>query len=293
MTCSRSEGKDPQGQKIKSKFSRQPHKSSCHDQLGDHFKYWLKDLRLTVIDQQQLLGGDWLTDKHINVAHQLLSQQFPTLNGLQDPLFLAMFDHPYKSSGKDFIQIVNITNQHWVCVSNVISSPGVVEVYDSMPFYSTGSSALSQQVAKMLKTGEKSFQLKHVDVQRQRDGNDCALFALANATTLCFGGDPHVTSYVQDDLRAHLSQCFETGCMSTFPTPDRPRRLGRQRVINSKTVDVFCTCRLPWNRYDHELGPLAQCQLCKEWYHQVCMEIDEEVFHRPALKYNCKICLQI
>ena len=54
-----------------------------------------------------------------------------------------------------------------VCVSNVLSSPGVVEIYDSMLFYTTKSTALHIQVAKIMKTKEKSFMLKHVDVQRQ------------------------------------------------------------------------------------------------------------------------------
>ncbi len=76
-----------------------------------------------------------------------------------------MPDLPYKSASRDLIQIMNIRTQCWVCVSNIPSYPGVVEVYDSMSFYSTGSSALQRKVAKILKTNEKSFLEKHVDVQ--------------------------------------------------------------------------------------------------------------------------------
>ena len=51
-------------------------------------------------------------------------------------------------------------------------------MYDSFSIsYSIGSSALHMRVAKILKTSEKYFQLKHVDMQQQR--YDCALFAIA------------------------------------------------------------------------------------------------------------------
>lgn len=236
-----------------------------------------------------LQDGEWLTDKHINAANKLLSKQFPKLNGFQDPCCLASPVHPYKSGCCDFVQVVNFDNKHWACISNVLSSPGVVEVYDSIPFYSIGSSSLHMQVAKIVKTSEKSFQLKHVDVQRQRGGSDCALFTIANATTLCLGGDPHITSYVQKDLRVHFSKCIEAQHMSIFPQ-DHPRRLGRKRIIRNARVDVFCVCRLPWKGVSTR-GLLVQCQICKEWFHQVCMSIDKNVIDYPKLKYNCKLCL--
>ena len=28
-----------------------------------------------------------------------------------------------------------------------------------------------------------------------------------------------------------------------------------------------------------------------EWFHQVCMKIDQDIVDQPALKYNCKLCL--
>ncbi len=254
----------------------------------------LENLDLKDEDQQQLLLGDWLTDKHIRAVNKLLSRQFPTYNGFQDPLLLACPDKPYKSSSDNFIQIINITNIHWVCTSNILSSPGVVEVYDSNPKYSIGSSVLHEQVAKILNTSEKSFSLKHVEVQLQAGANDCALFAIANATTLCFGGDPHIASYNQNNFRAHLANCFELQQMSMFPIADWPRRLARRRAINlPKIINVFCTCRLPWNKNDHKKGALVQCQLCKEWYHEVCMDISKDIVDYPALKYNCKLCLGI
>ena len=164
-------------------------------------------------------------------------------------------------------------------------------MYDSKPSCSLNSSTLRMQVAAIMKTPARSFDLFHVDVQRQVGASDCGLFVIAFATTLCQGGDPHITSYLQGDMRSHFVKCLEAEIISEFPAPQRPRRLGRQRVIKRQNVDVFCTCRLPWNKHNSENGPLVQCQMCKEWFHQVCMEIDQDIVDQPALRYNCKLCL--
>lgn len=282
-----------------SKRKQQPsHNSSVavhvhQDQLDHTQQPPLKDLDLNNNDLQQLLHGDWLSDKHVRAVNKLLSQQFPTYNGFQDPLLLACSDKPCKSCD-NFIQIINISNIHWVCTSTVLSSPGVVEVYDSNPKYSIGSSVLHEQIAKLLKTSEESFCVKHVKVQLQAGANDCALFAIANATTLCCGGDPHITSYNQANFRAHLAKCYELQHMSMFPIANFPRRIARNRAISlPKVINVFCTCRLPWNKNNHRKGALVQCQLCKEWYHEECMDISRDIIDYPVMKYNCKLCLGI
>ena len=146
-----------------------------------------------------------------------------------------------------------------------------------MPFYTTKSTALHIQVAKMMKTKEKSFMLKHVDVQCQSGASECALFAIAHAMALCTDSDPHLTNFVQEDLRAHLYKCFDSCLMLPFPAPDHKRRAGRQRIIHAKSVDVFCICRLPWNRNNCKKGALVQCQMYKEWCHEECMGITADI----------------
>ena len=113
-------------------------------------KYWIKEFGLTMIDKSQLCNGEWLTDKHITVVIKLLATQFPDQDGLQDTLLLSKY-LSYQSGVKGFVQIINISNQHWVCVSNILSSPGVIEVYDSLPQYTFNSSSLRQQVAAIIK----------------------------------------------------------------------------------------------------------------------------------------------
>ena len=76
--------------------------------------YWLKEMSLTIADRNFIVDGKWLTDRHVNAASKLLHNQFPIYNGLHDPLFLAAPDLPYRSAYRNFIQILNIDNEHWL-----------------------------------------------------------------------------------------------------------------------------------------------------------------------------------
>ena len=55
------------------------------------------------------------------------------------------------------------------------------------------------------------------DVQQQRDGSSCGLFALALAETLAEGKDLSKVVYPNGpDLRSHLLQCILAGRMTSF-----------------------------------------------------------------------------
>ena len=76
--------------------------------------YWVKEFCLTEQDRVDLFGEEWLNDKHINAANKLLQSQYPTTNGLQDPLIL----YRYTSGKQHFVQVLNISQSHWVCLSS-------------------------------------------------------------------------------------------------------------------------------------------------------------------------------
>ena len=253
----------------------------------------MREFVLSQRDQSILLGGDWLTDTHINGAHTLLRKQYRSQNGLCNTIVLAKMMR-WDSTPQDFVQIVNLSSQHWLCVSNKLTSPGVVDVYDSMPAYSLGSHTLRQQIASILKTSESSFTIRFVNVQRQNGGSDCALFAVMFAEALCNGKDPHTLSVNQGQMRSHLHRCFEQGEILEFPAASKPRRLGRQRIAYTKEVPVFCSCRLSWYKVDTVRGSLIQCTLCKEWYHPNCAKVDGCTFNQPnSYKWYCSNCIDV
>ena len=249
---------------------------------------WVQSLNLTVYDKLELLQGKWLTDKHINAAIILLKKQFQTQNGLEDPLVLSE-KLICTSLSANFVQIINIKRQHWVCASNINCPAGVVDVYDSVPRMSYNCKILQKQLAALAKTIHRELEIRFIDVQHQVDSNDCGLFAIAFAQVLCCKIDPHLTSHSQIDMREHLAQCFEEGEMVPFPAAQKSRRLKRHRMVKLERLHVYCTCRLPWFTKDDIFGDMVQCKSCKEWFHQMCEEIDNSVFLERN-RWICKSC---
>ncbi len=99
---------------------------------NDEWNYWNKRLGLLTADQDMLKRGEWLTDKHINAASVLIKEEFPKQLGLQDTLLLQRFDQ-YESEDSQFVQIVHVNGNHWLCVSNKFCPAGTVDIYDCSP----------------------------------------------------------------------------------------------------------------------------------------------------------------
>ena len=141
---------------------------------NDDLNYWNKRLGLLTADREMLNRGEWLTDKHINAASVLMMEEFPQQHGLQDTLLLQHFDQ-YQSENSQFIQIVHVNGNHWLCVSNKFCPAGTVDVYDCSP--GTGfAPSLKRQIAVVLKCKYSNFTVRQVEVQRQIGNTDCGLF---------------------------------------------------------------------------------------------------------------------
>ena len=250
--------------------------------------YWKSELELRESDKKQILEGKWLNDKHINAVNNLLQKQHPNVNGLQDPLLLYERQQ-WRSSCDNFVQIICVARQHFVCASNINCPPGVVDVYDSLPSYSVKSSTLRKQLAAIVRTDKSAFQVRHIAVQRQSGTTDCGLFSIAFAQALCAGVDPYLQAFDQHKMREHLYLCFEEGEILPFPLAQRSRRLTRKRIIHSSSIQVYCKCRLPWNKQDDQ-GTLTQCNRCKEWFHKQCENIGQDVLDIPQYVWLCSTC---
>ena len=115
--------------------------------------------------------------------------------GSAAPYNSAINSIKWRSSNVDFVQIVHVSGNHWVCVSNMLSPPGVCEVFGDLP--PTFSSTLSRQVATTVRCNGPHLNICYVDVQHQSGADDCGLFAIAFAEALCSGDDPHTMSFDQ------------------------------------------------------------------------------------------------
>ena len=151
-----------------------------------------------------------LTDKHINFAQRLLKLSFPEINCLR---LTVLQDMEHKEPTTNSIQILHVSRNHWVCAAT--SGKGKqVNVYDS----SFGSWDQASYKALQTQFRCSTCNIKFMEgVQKQTEVTDCGLFAIANATTIAFKGDPSHTSYDKSRMHQHLLNCFITKTMKPFP----------------------------------------------------------------------------
>jgi len=115
----------------------------------------------------------------------------------------------------DFIQILNINNNHWVCVSSIGCPPGHVNLMDSLtkPVISKELQELAQALL-----GPNFQGIINIPVQQQMNASDCGVFAIAYATCLVYGQNPCTVIFDISRMPQHLHGCVRAGMMQLFPT---------------------------------------------------------------------------
>ena len=242
---------------------------------------WLPDLHLNQEDKLILETRQWLSDKHIIAAQELLSKQFPHVQGLQLP-FLEQRDQ-FKAMPPIGVQILNENNKHWLCVSTMSSLPDTIDIYDSLRMKRISTHVI-KQCSLLLNSQEKTIFLRAMQAQQQSGGSDCGLFAIANATELCFGLQPSHSVYNQSSMREHLINCFSHHKLLPFPkqTVDT-----KPTLLSTTEVKVYCICRLP----EDNRQKMARCVSCLEWFHQKCLNIPANAFRKNTKNsFTCPKC---
>ena len=122
----------------------------------------------------------WLDCSIIQQAQVLLQQHNPLIDGLQLPTLSQVRN--FDIAGGEFIQILHTGTDHWLCISSLGCSPGVVYLFDS--FYNDVIlTEVEEQTQDLL--GGKQVDLVYVPVQQQTNVfSDCGVFAIAFATCL-------------------------------------------------------------------------------------------------------------
>lgn len=127
------------------------------------------------------------------------------MQGLQNPL-LGPVRH-IRSISNPFVQILHTGNNHWVCISSVGCSDGIVNLYDSL-YHNVISKEAEEQAINLV--GTNSFPgLIVVPIQQQKNGSDCRVFAAAFATALVYGVSPSLLEFDTTKLRDHLCECLK------------------------------------------------------------------------------------
>ena len=236
---------------------------------------------LHVDKKQEILSPDgWLSDTIIRAAQLLILQKFPHIAGLQDPAVHNSLS--FQILRGEFVQIIFVGGCHWCTVSNIGCDDGVVNVYDSM--YSSASSGTIKLIASLMFSPAEQLVVRMMDVGRQSNCSDCGVLAIAFAYDICSGSDPCKVKYNHKSIRQHLADCLEKCCLSRFPEVGERRTVG---IRHTQSVDLHCSCRLPEEKGDK----MAECDVCKTWYHQHCMDIPDNVFDDESdVPWKCKSC---
>jgi len=174
----------------------------------------VKDISLTTVDKHLLTNGQKLSDKHINAAQRILKLMFPKINGLRLTL---LQDKPHKESTENSLQIFHIEGDHWVCATTIGASGRKVLVYDSA--YTRWSDQAISCVRKQFRRAAGNISIQK-NVQKQRGGSECGLYAIANATSLAYGKDPIKMTYKESAMREHLCHCLSEMRLELFPTSE-------------------------------------------------------------------------
>ena len=148
-----------------------------------------------------------------------------------------------------------------------------VFIYDSLINLNVKGDKISfpirveQTTCQLLRTNLDFINMRVVDVQQQRGGRDCGLFAIIFAVALCLGKDPIQSVIKQTMLRKALTDCFEQKDISTLldAVSFKPNPSNTNRILYQWVCKVLCHCRMP---DDEEL--MVPCSSCRQWYHGSC-----------------------
>ena len=161
---------------------------------GEHIWTNVGRTVLTQSDKIAVALGHWLNDKHLYAAQQLLQKQHPHIGGLEDTMLQPIGLFTVQGS-REFVQCLNIGSNHWITISTYGCPPSVVRIYDSLHY--PISLSVKKTIADLLHTKEEVIVIEVMNVQLQKGGDDCGLFAITMATTLCNGGNPVDMEYDQ------------------------------------------------------------------------------------------------
>ena len=132
-------------------------------------------------------------------------------------------------------------------------------------------------------TANQYHTLEWANVQRQPNGNDCGIFAIAFATALCKGQNPEDQLFDVTQMRQHLHACIEKEKLQPFPSK---RRRCQNKTKKVQTVEVYCHCRLAEKKSEN----MEMCDGCNGWFHNDCEVIPSTAWSDRDYTWYCGLC---
>ncbi|KAJ8317647.1 hypothetical protein KUTeg_005551 [Tegillarca granosa] len=196
---------------------------------------------------------DWLGDELIDSSMKLIKQQHPHIEGLIDSCVCEVGQ--VSTYNKPYIQILNEEGQHWIIVTTINCSPGVVKIYDSRTRKVTKRIKLIIQ--RMTKHVDNKIVLEMPEFQKQRNKADCGLFSIAAMVSLAEGRNPSHEIWDQTKMGTHLSLCLSKGKLTAFPPYNDSNKI-KVHVLK-KVIFNLHLCSHCENLIDDDSGRCGQC----------------------------------
>ena len=204
------------------------------------------------------------------------------VHGFQSPQNGKKFKFKRAPLGEPLIQILNVKRSHWIVATTLqqfetnccIDDTVVFNVYDSGGGEDPLDLDAKQQICSLVQMNEKkAVTIKVLNTQRQPNGNDCGLFALANATELALNKDQKICFFDVACMRDHLLVSLENCKISSFPTTKERRVSPGYFYLKIYTEFLLCL----WQRINEPTRPMLRCSLCKAWFHFDCVGIHDHI----------------
>ncbi len=256
-------------------------------------------------DLNNITPTSWLGTSHINAALSLLRKKVDQLiiGGLFNVEYGCFAEFPPVNTPK-WLQIIHNGMDHWVLAARgfffddnndlaSLEERPTVYIFDSLQHMKANPLVVAC-CASLLYTKEKELQISFMYNQRQNNGYDCGVFAIAFAMALIEGNNPCHMTFDTRQLRKHLKNCLKSGEMTSFPQQSHRGPTDRT-ICFSTNVEVFCTCRRP-ARFSRSKGmekseEMAECVDCNEWFHRDCVKIPANVFKTKHIQWRCPACV--
>jgi Ulp1 protease family, C-terminal catalytic domain len=143
----------------------------------------------------------------MNAAQTLIKDNFPDIGALNCVSLGQNLKFP-KSDSSKWLQIINTEKNHWILIAKGFLATEDVMIYDSLHFDAENSERVIANICSLVRTQNPSITYLVQPCQRQGNGYDCGVFAIAFAVSLAFGENPSQLVYDPAKLRNHLKFCF-------------------------------------------------------------------------------------
>ena len=201
--------------------------------------------RLALYSEQHAICNSsqrWYDDVIINSYAVMCQHAQRDTFTYQDTLLGTPYFRGFSSVDQKFIQIVNMNNNHWLCVSNsltYVNEPHIVEVFDSLVherYFKPGGQLHTMLSKYILQLSPHTTCVRYVLTQRQNNGNDCGPLALGFLWSLSNGHHPLKYEHLRAaGIRGTVRESFNR---NVFVPPCRslPRN-HQKKVVKTYTLD--------------------------------------------------------